>query len=93
MANGKHDVADLNHNLGGRADSVVILHDGRVEVLEEIAKSYLLELCHAREQAKIAVLTGALQHNETPTTLKAKVCDLQARVDSLISKMESVGAL
>lgn len=74
-------------------DAVVITHDSRVEVLEGVAKSYLVELSHALEQAKVAQMTGALQTNQTPTMLKAKVQDLQVRVDSLTDKLKSIDAL
>jgi hypothetical protein len=74
-------------------DAVVITHESRTEVLEGIAKSYLLELLHQLEQAKIAQITGTLQPDVTPTMLGARVCYLQSKVDSLTCKLEGVNAL
>jgi hypothetical protein len=74
-------------------DSLFITQYDRVDVLENIAKSYLVELTNALDQAKIAIITGTLQPNETPTMLEVRKRDLQVRVDSLIYKLEGVGAL
>ena len=80
-------------SLGGRIDTVVRTHESRTEVLESIAKSYLIELRHALEQAKISQLIGNLGPNETPTMLEVRVSDLQVRVDSVTYRLESVDAL
>lgn len=74
-------------------DAVVITHESRVEVLEGITKSYLVEISCALEQAKIDKIAGKLQPSITGVMLEFRVRDLQARVDSWAYKLEGIDAL
>lgn len=71
----------------------VITHNERVEVLEQIAHDFLMELQMALRDVKVQIHIGQSRDRIKDVMLVAKAHNIQLRIDYLKYKLESIDAL